>query len=164
MDSQIDIAFQALAGGPITMYHDIRILENDLVWYKENNYKVYDFDTTNWTIGQAHSELKKKMGFPHYYGNNLNAFNDCLGDTFTKEMKGQVIVFRHFDKFSKSEKDFCLGLLDIIADVSRSWLLDGERLIGIIQSDDPYISYDKVGGNKPYWNRQEWLDSNRIKK
>lgn len=29
---------------------------------------------------KAHSYLKKALGFPAYYGNNLDALYDCLGD------------------------------------------------------------------------------------
>ena len=164
MEINSDIAFKILSDGPISMYHDMAILDKDLKWFEENNYTVFDFDTMNWTIKQAHSDIKNKMDFPDYYGANLNAFNDCLGDTYTTDHKGQVIVFQHFDIISKKEKDFCQGLLDVIANNSRSWLLTGQRLIGIVQSDDPNIFYDNVGGNPPYWNRQEWFDASRKKK
>lgn len=164
MDIKSDIAFIILSDGPVSMYHDIKTLDTDLKWFKENNYTVYDFDASNWTIDQAHADIKNEMGFPDYYGRNLNAFNDCLSDTYSTDHKGQVIVFRHFDTFFNKDKEFCLGLLDIIADNSRSWLLTGQRLIGIIQSDDPHFYTDKIGGHSPTWNRKEWLNADRLKK
>jgi hypothetical protein len=75
-----------------------------------------------------------------------------------------VIVFRHFDKLAKKEKDFCTALLDIIARQSRQLMLTGQRLIGLLQSDDPNISFDKLGGEEPTWNGHEWYTANRQKK
>ena len=164
MDIKSDIAFNILSDGPVSMYHDIKILDTDLKWFKGNNYTVYDFDASNWTIDQAHADIKEVMDFPDYYGHNLSAFNDCLGDTYSADHKGQVIVLRHFDTFFNNDKEFCLGLLDIIADNSRRWLLTGQRLIGIIQSDDPHFHTEKIGGHNPTWNRKEWLNVDRIKK
>lgn len=31
---------------------------------------------------QAHQYLKETLGFPAYYGNNLDALHDCLTDRF----------------------------------------------------------------------------------
>jgi hypothetical protein len=52
----------------------------------------------------------------------------------------------------------------MIAWQSREWLVFGKRLIGIVQSDDPHIEFDKVGGYHPFWNGREWLTESRNKK
>ncbi len=37
------------------------------------------------TKEKAHSYLKKKLAFPDYYGNNLDALYDCLTDIYDKQ-------------------------------------------------------------------------------
>ena len=37
------------------------------------------------TKEDAHSYLKKKLAFPDYYGNNLDALYDCLTDIYDKQ-------------------------------------------------------------------------------
>jgi RNAse (barnase) inhibitor barstar len=130
----------------------------------DNRYRIIDIDTRNWTAKTAHKYLKEQMGFPDYYGENLNAFSDCLRDIYPANHRGLVIVFRHFDNIATQDKSFCEGLLDMIAWQSREWLVFGKRLIGIVQSDDPHIEFDKVGGYYPFWNGREWLTESRNKK
>ncbi|MBL0128649.1 MAG: barstar family protein [Flavobacteriales bacterium] len=123
-----------------------------------------EFDTDGWTEQTAHEALAIGLGFPDYYGRNLDAFNDCLGDLYSADTHGLVVVFQHFDEFTRNEPSFCWGLLNVIAHVSRHWLLSGQRLIGIVQSDDPHLRYDPVGGSTPFWNGAEWLDASRVGK
>jgi hypothetical protein len=52
-------------------------------------------------------------------------------------------------------------ILDILACASRFLLLTGRRLLLIIQSDDPRITFDKLGSVRAAWNPREWLDKNR---
>lgn len=37
------------------------------------------------TKEDAHSYLKKKLAFPDYYGNNLDALYDCLTDIYEEQ-------------------------------------------------------------------------------
>ena len=32
------------------------------------------------SVDQAHAQLAQELDFPDYYGNNLDALEDCLGD------------------------------------------------------------------------------------
>ena len=155
---------QTLQHGAICMYHSASLLDIDLSWYRNSNYRVAEFDTLGWTEETAHEALATVLGFPDYYGRNLDAFNDCLGDMYSADNRGLVIVLRHYDNITRSEPSFSWGLLDVIAHVSRHWLLTGHRLIGIVQSEDPHLRYDRVGGAAPFWNSKEWLDANRVAK
>lgn len=38
------------------------------------------------TKEDSHSYLKKKLAFPDYYGNNLDALYDCLTDIYDKQI------------------------------------------------------------------------------
>jgi len=162
--NDIELDLQILQNGAISMYHDQTILDQDLTEFKKLDYRIVDFNTTTWTPRTAHQELKKGLEFPDYYGENLAAFNDCLGDLNPSDQKGLIIVFRHFDKPVKTDKEWCEGLLDVITEQSRQWLLTNKRLIGLLQSDNPDLNFSKLGGLTPTWNIQEWLDEKRRKK
>lgn len=44
---------------------------------------------------------------------------------------------------------------------SRLLLLFGLRLIVLVQSNDPEISFDPVGGRSVMWNGREWFNKSR---
>ncbi len=45
------------------------------------------------TCGAFHALIKEALGFPDYYGKNLDALYDCLTDL----PAGTELVIRHFD-------------------------------------------------------------------
>jgi hypothetical protein len=40
-------------------------------------------------------------------------------------------------------------------------LLLGQRLLALIQSDDPRIRFERIGAVPVNWNPREWQDSDR---
>jgi len=40
-------------------------------------------------------------------------------------------------------------------------LLLGQRLLALVQSDDPRIRFERIGAVPVNWNPREWLDSDR---
>ena len=101
------------------------------------------------------------MNFPAYYGRNLDALNDCIGDMEIAEEGGRVLVFNRYDSFAAKVPDVAWSVLDILESNSRRLLLLGRRLIVLVQSDDPRISFERVGGRPVSWNMREWLNSSR---
>lgn len=101
------------------------------------------------------------MNFPDYYGGNLNAFDDCLGDLYNDRYKGVVIVLREYDEFLSSDRNLAEAILDIIAAESRYWLVTGKKLIGLIQSNEPNLELSKLDGVSPSWNSAEWMNETR---
>ena len=122
-------------------------------------FNVVDMNAKKWNPKNVHKNLKEQLAFPDYYGENLNAFRDCFSDMYNERYRGLVMIFRHFDAFAEHDKSYAEMLLDIIAKTSREWLLTGQKLICLIQSNDPDIWFKEVGGNSPAWNNQEWLDA-----
>lgn len=67
-----------------------------------------------------HAELKQKLSLPEYYGENLDALNDCLGERREREL----IVIEHADTLLEGCEDYALGLLRVFADNGIQVLLD----------------------------------------
>lgn len=42
-------------------------------------------------------------------------------------------------------------------------VLTGQKLIGLIQSDNPDLNFQELGGTVPNWNSNEWFSENRKK-
>jgi RNAse (barnase) inhibitor barstar len=150
--------WQILQDGWTSLYWQQSILDKDLNWFKNENYSVFDFDCTKWTESkQIHNDLKKQLDFPDYYGENLNALNDCLSDIEIKAT-GLLIVFRHFQIV---DKDIAHSLLEVFARNSRLHNLFGKRLLTLVQVDNPNYHIESVGSTPVLWNGAEWLDSKR---
>ena len=67
-----------------------------------------------------HAELKEKLGLPDYYGGNLDALNDCLGERREKEL----IVIRDFADFAEDCGLYGMKLLRVFNDNGVQVLLD----------------------------------------
>jgi len=152
---------EILKKGPICMYFKNTILNEDVSWFSNNNFEVIDMNARSWSRRNIHQNLKKELNFPDYYGENLNAFNDCLSDMYNKKYRGLILVFRRYDNFVDEDNKTAEALIDIIARMSRYWLVTGQKLIGLIQSDNPDLYFPELGGNSPTWNSAEWFDADR---
>lgn len=147
-----------LRDGWASLYWRQGILDTDISWFKNEGYKVVLFDFTKWSdLNRLHEDLKKYLRFPEYYGKNFNALRDCLSDIEITET-GLLIVFQHFQSF---EKTIALGMLDIFANSSREHILFGERLLTLVQADDPNYQIDEFGACSILWNRAEWFTADR---
>ena len=63
-----------------------------------------DFDNR----AKLHRVLKEALALPEYYGNNLDALNDCLA-----EMKDTTIVLRYPEAMLNSLGDYGRGLIAV---------------------------------------------------
>ena len=67
-----------------------------------------------------HAELKKKLALPDYYGNNLDALNDCLGERRERDL----VVIESAGDFLECCGTQALGLLRVFGDNGMQVLLD----------------------------------------
>ena len=67
-----------------------------------------------------HAELKAKLRLPDYYGGNLDALNDCLGERREREL---VVITRAGD-FLEDCGPYGLSLLRVFSDNGLQVLLD----------------------------------------
>jgi RNAse (barnase) inhibitor barstar len=154
--------YALLQNGPISGYFDRRILAEDLRWLREHQYQIDTFDSGSWASKEvAFDELAARLEFPDYFGRNLDALNDSLGELPVPMDSGRVVVLERFDQLYARTPEWAWTLLDVFADQSRSHLLFGERLIVLLRSDDPRLSIRPVGDCPVAWNRREWPSSSR---
>jgi RNAse (barnase) inhibitor barstar len=151
-----------MQNGCITLFYRLETLDEYVNELKELKYGIVQFDCTNWkNINDMFEQIADKLDFPDYFGMNFNALNDCLSDLEIPEESGKVLVFKRFGTFAKRDYDIAWSLLDYIANNSRLFLLFGQRLLALVQSDDDKIRFDKIGSTNAIWNGAEWLDKNR---
>jgi RNAse (barnase) inhibitor barstar len=123
---------------------------------------VKEFDSSSWkTPENFYDVIASDLKFPDYFGRNLDALNDCFSGIEIPLEDGFVIAFSKFDLFNAQLPDFTWNILDIISKRSRQHLLFGKRLICLIQSDDPQISFKEVGKQPVIWNPRERPKKNR---
>lgn len=72
-----------------------------------------------------------------------------------------MIVLRAFDAFTGMDRRTAQVMLDIFADQARCAILVGHRIICLVQSNDPGLTFEPVGAMPVMWNDAEWLDTNR---
>lgn len=151
-----------LQNGAVTLYFRPQVLAEDVKWLKENHYRVDIFECSVWlSKSEMHEALSCGLELPSYYGRNLDALNDCLCDIEIPEEGGRVIVFNRYNSFAARFPEVAWSVLDIMEINARQRLLFGRRLIVLVQSDDPEIFFESVGGRPVMWNQREWLDTSR---
>ncbi|WP_433289369.1 barstar family protein [Micromonospora sp. CA-244673] len=152
----------------VTLFWRTSILDRTKEWLRGHGYQVTHLDASGWATEEAmHRDMAAALCFPDYYGRNLDALNDCMRDVVSyeygwlPEAAGLALVFTSYDTFATHCPRSAQILLDIMADHSRTASLFGQRLMCLVQSNDPQIRFQPVGAVPVSWNDAEWLDANR---
>ena len=166
-----DLDWWILMMGGICLYRKPSILAADLDWLQARGYETKLFKCSGWNSeSEMHAELALRLGFPSYYGNNLNALNDCLiEDVLISDVGGLVLVLEQYDRFTRGREleeprdieGSAHALLDICARASRNHMLQGRRFIVLVQSDDPLICFEELDRVGATWNPREWMNRDR---
>jgi RNAse (barnase) inhibitor barstar len=152
-----------LQNSPIALYHSTNVLDKDIAWLKKNGYVVRSSSSECWESAMALLlALGKTLSFPEHFGGNLDAFNDCLSDLEIPQDGGFVLVLREFEQVATSFPAEAHAILDILASNSRRFSLTGQRLITLVQSNNPEIQFQPVGATPVQWNPREWLAAKRV--
>jgi RNAse (barnase) inhibitor barstar len=167
-DLGTDLAYRLMINTSVTLFWRQGLLDATTDWLVAHGYQIVRFATAHWvTPADMHRDVAAALGFPDYYGHNLNALNDCMRDVVDQRYgwqpgaTGLVLVFVGFDAFTARHPDTAQAMLDIVAGRSRDALLVGRRLFALVHSDDPQIRFESVGAVPVDWNGAEWLDANR---
>ena len=70
--------------------------------------------------GEIHAELKEKLDLPDYYGSNLDALNDCLGERSEREL----VVIADAGTLLEADGAYAAKLLRVFSDNGMQVLLD----------------------------------------
>jgi hypothetical protein len=162
------VDFRLVKNTFVTMFWRSTLLDETISWLRSHAYDVVEFDTGSWASdADMYDAIASRLNFPDYFGRNLAALNDCMRDVasgdygWNSDAAGLVIVLRSFDTFAAVDRRTAQIMLDIIADQARCAILIGNRIICLVQSNDPQLAFDPVGAMPVIWNDAEWLNSNR---
>jgi hypothetical protein len=152
----------------VTLFWRRRLLTQAVARLEELGFRVVHLAAGKWTTEQdMHRAIAAALHFPRYYGNNLDALNDCLGDVAcyedddAVEGAGLVLSLTDYDHFAAAYPKTAQTVLDIIADQARRAAVFQRRFLALVHSNDPDIRFEPVGAMPVMWNSDEWADSNR---
>jgi Barstar (barnase inhibitor) len=162
------VDYRLVANTFVTLFWRTEVLERTAETLVAMGYDVVRVDAKRWQSERdLHRDVAAALHFPDYYGKTLDALNDCLSDVALKEYgpspqaTGLVLVITGYDKFAVVEPRAAHAVLDIFAGQARSAALFGHRMMCLVQSDDPRLSFAAVGATPVMWNDAEWLNSSR---
>lgn len=153
----------------VTMFWQSSLLDETVSWLRSHDYRVVEFNAASWSSdADMFEEVASGLHFPDYFGRNLDALNDCMRDIASGDygwdieaQTGLVIVLRAFDTFTGVDRRTAQIMLDIFAHQARCAILIGHRIICLVQSNDPHLSFEPVGATPVLWNDAESLNSKR---
>ncbi|WP_299550633.1 barstar family protein [Seonamhaeicola sp.] len=80
------------------------------------------------TKSDALREFGNSFLFPKYYGNNLDALEDCLTDLSWIKQSKVILVINDFDLFLTNEtEEFKSSFLELLYDVQKEWNEDQNK-------------------------------------
>ena len=147
-----------LKNSPVTLYLNEEILREDVAWLEAHEYAVRTLDAGRWNNeGDMHEAFATTLGFPEGYGNNLDALHDSLSCIDIPQQGGTVLVLREYSRFAELHPSAAQSVLDIIASVAHRYLLTGQRLLALVHSTAPDITFEPVGASPVCLNPKEYL-------
>jgi len=164
-DNDFDrLDWNILRHSAVSLYMKQQLLEDALSWFKSEKYKIHKIDCSEWK--KFKFQMSKALNFLENFGcaewtGNLDALNDAFSSLNISNDAGTVFCFDGYHHLNKFDQRTANIILDILGRASRDNLLYGKRLIALVQSDDPHISFPVIGGTAAMWNEKEWLNSSR---
>ena len=75
---------------------------------------------------EFHKQISKKLEFPSYYGNNLDAFWDCFTDFLVAPRQDKVVLLWKNHEVSKNGlgAESFNKILDLISSAGQKWRVD----------------------------------------
>jgi len=152
--AQLD--WKILQNGAVSLYLTPTILEADCTWFRDHNYREYRFDGTTWfTREDFYAAMDQQLMLPYNSG-KLDTLRDLLMDLAVPHESGTIFVFWRFDLFAQRFAKEAYNILDVMEQISRGFLLTGQRFLVLVQSNDPKLTFDPVGAHPVILNPTEY--------
>lgn len=145
--------WQILRDGGIQLYWRREYLVEDSQWFAKHDYDVFEFGCETWkSQDEMFTDFACVLRLLDYFGHNFDALDECIADLPLTEERGAAIVMSRFDAYAARAgsapmerlKNEAEVVLDIIARASRFHLLNGNRLVALVQTDDPQLSSEHL--------------------
>ncbi|MCC6606507.1 MAG: barstar family protein [Anaerolineae bacterium] len=156
--------FDLFQNGGVVLFKRKDFLHEINRQFRKADYRVCDVKCSEYPDqGAMLIGILDALNIPRYPHVNLDGFNDFLYQINFNNCTGIVLILTNFHSFYNSNWKVAFQILDILAQNHRSHLLKGNRLLTIVQSDDPELDQKigLVGGYLPIWNTFEWLKKDR---
>jgi hypothetical protein len=165
-DDQDRLDWMLLRDGAVTFYFRRSFFDADAAWLKNNGYAVHVVDCTDrsrfeWEMTRV-LKFKENFGYEPWKG-NLDALNDGFYCLEFGTLAGIALCLNRFDMLFANDPRLATGVLDVIESNSRTFMLTGQRLLALVQTDEPLIRIGPLGGHEPHWNENEWSIESRRK-
>jgi hypothetical protein len=149
-----------LQNGPVALFHMPAVLRDAVTWLEQRGYTVATADCGPDPSKQGVLDaIAAALGFPT--GANLDGFDDNCWQLEVPDEGGFALALLHYDRVAAADRQLAEAVLDILAGSAWHKLLFGQRLICLVQSDDPRLTFRPVGGRTPTWNPREWFNKDR---
>lgn len=153
-----------LQQGPVTLVRSANVLQDALTRLRSSGYRTYDIDGSSDAACAA--SFAKALHWEAKFGYvpealNLDALNDAFYHDPAHDADRTLLVFRNFDSLRKRSRATAHGILDVFTHNEREHLIYGLRLLCFVQTSDPDLRIDGLGGRSAHWNSEEWQDRKR---
>jgi len=80
------------------------------------------------------------MRFPDYFGENWDAFYDCLTDRAESAQRGMVVIFSDLSRFAREAPEAFRMAVDVMTDAATYWEQTSCQLLVLVGLDDPGLA------------------------
>lgn len=84
------------------------------------------------------------MHFPEHFGNNWDAFADCLEDLSWHDAKGYVVLYDHYDGLASHAHGQFDTLLEIFQSAVEYWREQGRPMLVLLRGKPPVDGVEKI--------------------
>jgi RNAse (barnase) inhibitor barstar len=85
--------------------------------------------------------IGKAMGFPSWYGHNLDALADCLGDLSWRSADGHLVLLEHCDGIQGAAADDFRAVLEVFGQTAADWRDQGVAFWCLIEMQADGIAW-----------------------
>ena len=162
-DGDLGLDYRLMQNGFVTLFWDPAVLRRATDWLAGHGYQVVALDGTAWaTRRELCLAIGRALDFPgDFRGNSLDAFQDWLRSVACGEFgldldaAGLVLVLEHYHHIAGLDPFGAHAVLDCFANAARLGALFGHRVLCLVQTDDPLLSFPTVGATAVGWNPAE---------